>query len=64
MFWKTSFEGSEYQFGEFIQKKFHDQRQIKIPCSMKGLARGVNMQKKVDILQNLVKLMPKNYCVF
>ena len=60
MFWKTSFGESDYQSGEFLQKKFRDQCLKEIPIKSKGHARGVNKKKKDDILKKLVEMIPKN----
>ena len=60
MFWKTSFGESDYQSGEFLQKKFRNQCLKEIPIKSKGHARGVNKKKKDDILKKLVEMMPKN----
>ena len=59
-FWKTLFGESDYQSGEFLQKKFRDQCLKEIPIKSKGHARGVNKKKKDDILKKLVEMMPKN----
>ena len=59
MFWKTSFGESDYQPGEFLQKKFRDQCLKEIPIKSKGHARGVNKKKEDDILKKLVEMMPK-----
>ena len=60
MFWKTPFGESDYQSGEFLQKKFCNQCLKEIPIKLKGHARGVNKKKKDDILKKLVEMMPKN----
>ena len=64
MFWKTSFGESDYQSGEFLQKKFRDQCLKEIPIKSKGHARGVNKKKKDGILKKLVEMMPKNRLSF
>ena len=50
VFWKT-FGESDYQSGEFLQKKFRDQCLKEIPIKSKGHVRGVNKKKKDDFLK-------------
>ena len=55
MCWKTSFEDTAYKSGEFLQKMF---REVLLP--LKGPARGLNLEKKEDIITKLLALMPAN----
>ena len=66
IYWKCSFDfREEFQFGEFLQKRFRNAYILRKPAAPgKGAARGIAPEKKKNILKNLSSLMPINRLLF
>ena len=64
MFWKTSFDESDYKSGEFLQKKFRARVEDGQADKSNNAARGVQTAKKQSILQNIGPLIPAGRAEF
>ena len=64
MFWKTSFGDTTYQSSDLLQKKVQERYNKGTPSRGKGPARGINLQKKNDIIKKLSDIMPANRRMF
>ena len=47
IYWKTSFEESEFKSGQFLQKKFRDISKKKRLLRKKGIPQGVTRERKM-----------------
>ena len=52
IYWKTSFDDSEFKSGQFLRKKFCDLCGKKRMPRKKGIPRGVKKSKKDDPKEN------------
>ena len=64
MYWKGRHTDEKFQESEFLLKKYRTEIMRKSPIPSKGGARGIDAEKKRDILSKIGPCMPESRMKF